>query len=69
MSGRIIEIQKQALEVRDRFTPNECIYEAPEDKRNQYSDGSTLDKFSGAVMQRELQIAGSHYEKRHTSPY
>jgi hypothetical protein len=69
MSCRVIEIQKQTLEIGDRFSPYECIYKAPEDKRNKNPDGPALEKFPGTIVQRELKITGGHNEKRHTCPY
>ena len=65
MAGCIVEIKDEISEVFDRLTPHECIYNAPDKERNQDSGRSAADEFTGGVVKRKLEIAGSYDEKRY----
>jgi hypothetical protein len=65
MSGSIVEVKNQITEILYRLAPCKRIYAGPHQERNKDPDASATEKLSCRVVERELQIAGCHNEKRY----
>jgi hypothetical protein len=69
MAGRIIEIKYEIAEILHGFAPYKGIYDSPHQERNQDPYASAAYKLTGRVVDRELEIAGSYNEERHTGTH
>lgn len=69
MSGRIVEVQKQGLEIGHRLSESESIYKAPDYEWNKDAHGPFPEKISGGAVQRELQVAGGYDEQRYAGTH
>ena len=67
VTGRIIEVEQQALEILHRISESQRIHHRPDNHRNQDAHGPAAEKLSGGIVQRELQIGRCHQENRHAA--
>ena len=68
VSGRVVEVQEQVLEVLHRFPPVQGVEDGPDGEGDQDADGTPFQEGAGVVVQWELQVGGGDDEQGDAGP-